>query len=237
MASKPEAVSRTKQDRRSRDPRATRDAILTATLSRLASSGPAGVSLVDVAADAKVNRSTVYEHFRNRENLIDRTRAWISHKLYRAVFANVTSLGERPFERIDQLVLNERLTTFAMDNPEACRVWLMQVVSLPDPNDDPFWAEYVGAVLHFSRTECAQDNIDAEALAFIILSSAFLWPMFVRNRRTGRRQLREAAGRYLHECVRMGLYGIIRPECFPEVVHQVDAWNADRKREQTDAAA
>jgi len=217
---------KTKSSRRARDPLATKEAILLATQSRLATTGPEGVSLVDIAQLAKVNRSTVYEHFKSRENLIDRTRAWISHKLYRAVFANLTRLGERPFETIDQLVLNERLATFAMDNPEACRVWLMQVVSLADPDEDPFWSEYAGAVARFSKTECAQDNIDPEVLAFIMLSSAFLWPMFVSNRRKGARQLRMEAHRYLHEIMRMGLYGIIRPECFPDVVRQVEEWNA-----------
>ena len=214
--------------RRARDPRATKDAILQATLSRLATSGPEGVSLVDIAQAATVNRSTVYEHFKCRENLIDRTRAWISHKLYRSVFANLASLGERPFESINQLVLNERLTDFAMQNPEAGRVWLMQVMSMADPNEDPFWAEYSGAMLRFSRTECSQENVDAEALAFIVLSSAFLWPMFVMNRKKGSRQLRKESHRYLHEVMRMGLYGIIRPECFPDVVRQVAAWNAQR---------
>jgi AcrR family transcriptional regulator len=221
--------SENKAAQRTRNPSATKEAILQATLSRLATSGPEGVSLVDIAQDAQVNRSTVYEHFKSRENLIDRTRAWISHKLYRAVFTNLARLGERPFESIDQIVLNDRLTRFAMDNPEACRVWLMQVISLADPNEDPFWAEYAGAMLHFSRTECAQDNVDPEVLAFIILSSVFLWPMFVRNRRRGARQLREEAHRYLHELMRMGLYGIIRPECFPEVVRQVEEWNAPSK--------
>jgi AcrR family transcriptional regulator len=215
---------------RTRNPRATKETILRATLSRLATSGPEGVSLVGIAQDAQVNRSTVYEHFKSRENLIDRTRAWISHRLYRAVFTNLTRLGERPFETIDQIVLNDRLTSFAMDNPEAGRVWLMQVVSLPDPHEDPFWAEYSDAMLHFSRTECAQDNVDPEVLSFIILSSVFLWPIFVRTRRKGARQLREEAHRYLHELMRMGLYGVIRPECFPDVVRQVDEWNDPTKR-------
>jgi AcrR family transcriptional regulator len=56
--------------RRIRDPRATKEAILQATLSRLATSGAEGVSLVKIAQIAQVNRSTVYEHFKSREYLI-----------------------------------------------------------------------------------------------------------------------------------------------------------------------
>jgi AcrR family transcriptional regulator len=204
----------------SRNPEATKLAILNACLSSLAAGGPDGVSLIAVARTADVNRSTVYDYYRTRENLIAETTAWISNRLFRAVFGELETLGERPFENTDVLELNRRLVNFSMANPELCRVWLMQVLAMPDPTCDPFWREYEGSVERFASTEVAQRNIDPEVYTVLILAGAFLWPVRARTR-NGKTMLAAEAERFLQESIRLALYGALRPEFFPDLAKAV----------------
>jgi len=73
--------------------------------------------------------------------------------------------------------LTNRLSAFAMDNPELSRAWLLQVLSSPTPTKDRFWRAYLGSTARFVTTDLAQENIDAEVLSVIMLAGVFLWPV------------------------------------------------------------
>ena len=205
----------------SRNPEATKLAILNACLSSLATGGPDGVSLIAVARTADVNRSTVYDYYRTRENLIAETTAWISNRLFRAVFGDVETLGERPFENTDVLELNRRLVNFSMENPELCRVWLMQVLAMPDPTLDPFWREYEGSVEQFAGTEVAQPRHRSRGVHRAYPGRR----VPLARPRTGPeckapRWLPKPNGSCV-KSIRLALYGAMRPEFFPDLVKAV----------------
>ena len=210
--------------RRPRDPEATREAILEAARTRLASDGPEGLSLSEVAHLAGVNRGTAYQHFETREKLIKATSDWVSDKLFRAVFGDPATVADRRLER-DIPELTDRMANFAMDNPELCRVWLLQLRSSPDPAGDPFWQEYEGSIALFAKTELAEPNLDSEVLAVTILSGTFLWPVWARSRAANAGERRQLAHRFVQECLRMSMYGNLRCEHFPEIVDRLDEGN------------
>src|ERR1700741_1126694 len=123
-----------KKTRRRRDPDSTREAILEAAGVLLAKNGPEGLSVSQVAQLAKVNRGTAYQHFQTREQLLEATAAWVSDKLFQAVFADPHT--------VDAESVNERLAAFAMENPGLGRIWLFEVLSSKRPSNDPFWRRY-----------------------------------------------------------------------------------------------
>ena len=207
--------------RRPRDPKGTRKAILEAACARLAVDGPEGVSLSEVAHLAGVNRGTAYQHFQTREKLIKATTEWVSDKLFRAVFGDPETVGERRPELVDIMELTDRLANFAMDNPELCRIWLLQVLSSRNPANDPFWKEYEGSLARFAKTDLAQDNVDLEVASVIALAGAFLWPVWARAHAKGTKNLRQLAHRYAHECLRTSMYGNLRPERYPEIAERL----------------
>ncbi len=207
--------------RRPRDPEATREVILEAARTLLAKDGPEGISLSEVAHLAGVNRGTAYQHFETREKLIKATADWVSDKLFLAVFGDPATVGERRVEEVDVAELTDRLSDFAMDNPELCRVWLMQLLASPDPGADPFWREYCGSLERFAATEMAAPDVDAEVLAVINLAGAFLWPVWARAHAEGAPQRVQLARRFADECLRLSLYGSMRPEAFPDVAERV----------------
>ncbi|WP_336968589.1 TetR/AcrR family transcriptional regulator [Sphingobium aromaticiconvertens] len=207
--------------RRSRDPVATREAILEAARALLAKDGPEGISLSEVAALAGVNRGTAYQHFETRENLIAATAEWVSDRMFRDVFGDPETIGERRVEQVDVADTTDRVANFAMDNPELCRIWLLQLLASPDPMADPFWREYEGSLQRFADSDLAEDGVDAEVLSVLMLAGAFLWPIWARSHARSEEERRPLARRLAQECLRLSLYGSMRAERFPQIAERL----------------
>lgn len=207
--------------RRTRDPVATRRAILEAASTLLAKDGPEGISLSAVAHLAGVNRGTAYQHFETRENLVRATIDWVSDKLFRAVFGPPETIGERRVEEVDTAALTDRLADFAMENPDLCRVWLQQVLASPDPASDPFWREYYGSFGRFAATDLAEPGIDVEVVSVLILAGVFFWPILVRAHAAGDKERARQTRRFADEVMRLSMYGTMKAEAFPEVIDRL----------------
>lgn len=207
--------------RRPKDPVETRKAILEAAGKLIAKDGPEGVSLSAVAHLAGVNRGTAYQHFRTRENLIEATVNWVSDRMFRTLFGDPDTIGERRIEQVDVADMMERLTSFAMDNPELCRIWLLQLLASPDPAADPFWREFAGSLDRFVETDLAREGVDAEVLSVLSLAGAFLWPIWARSHAQGEKERRLLSERFVQELLRLSMYGSMRNEKFPQIAERL----------------
>lgn len=210
-----------RKTRRPRDPEATREVILEAARSLLAKDGPEGISLSEVAQLAGVNRGTAYQHFTTRENLVQATVEWVSDKLFRAAFGDPATIGERQVEDVDVADMTRRLAEFAMENPELCRIWLMQVLASPDPSADAFWREFVGSLERFAASDLAVPGIDAEVLSVLNLAGIFLWPVWARAHDRDGKGRSELAGRFVRECLRLSMYGSLKAEAYPQIAKEL----------------
>jgi AcrR family transcriptional regulator len=217
-----------KVQRRKRDPDGTRVAILEAASTLLAKDGPEGLSVSQVAQLAGVNRGTAYQHFQTREQLLEATTAWVSEKLRRAVFGDADIPAD--IGTVDPQAVAEHLTDFAMENPEAGRVWLFELLSSSRPTSDPFWNQYKTQFEKFAESDLAQPGIDCEVHSVIMLIGAFLWPVFVRAHARTAKERQEMGKRFSNEMLRLSLYGTMRPEKFPELVAQIGKTVKARKR-------
>jgi len=211
-----------KRTRRKRDPERTREAILEAAREVLAQDGKEGVSVVQVARRAGVNRGTAYQHFQTREQLIEATASWVSDKLDRAVFGDPDAEnGELPLEADAVEAVNDNLATFAMENPELGRIWLFEVLSSKQPSNDPFWRHYESNFKEFAKTALAQPGIDAEVLSVLLISGAFIWPVWVRAHARTAKERQHMMERYTREILRLTLHGTLRPEKYAELEARV----------------
>jgi hypothetical protein len=148
----------------------------------------------------------------------------VSGKLFHAVFGDSKSSAERRVGQIDVAELTDRLSAFAMDNPELCRAWLLQVLSSPTPAKDLFWREYQGSTARFATTDLAQENVDAEVLSVIMLAGAFLWPVWARAHTHKKGDMRPLAHRFAQECLRISMYGNLRSEQYPQIARRLKAY-------------
>jgi len=208
---------REKQARRKRNPERTREAILEAAREVLAQDGKEGLSVATVAQRAGVNRGTAYQHFQTREQLIEATAAWVSDKLYQAVFGDPAVAKDQPVETINVESVNEQLASFAMENPALGRVWLLEVLSSRRPAKDPFWLQYKSNFERFAKTTLAQPGIDAEVLSVLFLAASFLWPLWARSHARTAKDRERMLKRFTHEVLRLSLHGTLRPEKYREL--------------------
>lgn len=216
------------RQRRPRDPVETREAILKAARTLLAKDGPEAISLSEVAHLAGVNRGTAYQHFKTREKLIEATADWVSDRMFRDLFGDPESFAERQIEEVDIAETIDRLVSFAMDNPELCRIWLMQLLSSPDPTSDPFWREFSGSLGRFADSPFAKDGVDAEVLSVLVLTGSFLWPVWASSHAQGEEERRALSHRFTQEVLRLCMYGSVRSECYPQVAERLGKKPAKR---------
>ena len=194
---------------RRRNPAVTREVILEAARKILASDGPEALSILSVTHAAGVNRGTIYLHFENREAVIEAAIESVSEALLQSVYGEQADLAESNVADIDHAALAERLTDFAMNNPDLCRVWLFQVLAAPDPYKDPFWRKYVSLLKDFAQTPLAEHGIDAEVLSVIVLAGTFLWPIWARAGSLDQAERKAAAERFSRELLRLSAHGTV----------------------------
>ncbi len=192
-----------------------------ASLTLLAKSGPEAISLSQVALLAGVNRGTAYQHFDTREHLIAETVHMVSQRLFRAVFGDPETIGERRVDQVDVADITERLVHFAMDNPEICRIWLLQLLAAPDPRRDPFWREYEGSLARFAETDLAEPGIDSEVLSVINLAGVFLWPVSALAHAQTEDERAALARRYTQETLRLSMFGSMNAARYPEIAERL----------------
>ena len=216
--------------RKKRDPERTREAILEAAREVLAQDGKEGLSVAQVAQRAGVNRGTAYQHFQTREQLLQATAAWVSDKLYRAVFGDPSVTHDESVDAITVETVNGRLATFAMENPALGRIWLFEVLSSARPANDPFWRQYSSSFERFAATELAQPGMDVEVLSVLFLAGHFIWPVWARAHARTAKERQQMAGRFHREVLRLTLHGTLRPEKFRDLDARV---GARKKRRET----
>ncbi len=216
--------------RRPRNPVATRQIILDAAVTLFAKDGPDAVSLSEVAVLAGVNRGTAYQHFETREKLIEATNQRVSDTIFRAVFGDPETVGERDVAQVDMNDVTERLAFFAMDNPALCRAWFLQILAMPDPSSDPFWREYAGSIGRFAHTDMAQPDIDVEVFSIITLAGYFLWPAWAEAHSRDITERAAFAKRFAREILRLSMFGTMRAEKFPDIVEKLSGPQPNRPK-------
>ena len=215
--------ARLKPKPRRRNPEVTREDILAAAQTVLASDGPDGLSLSKVANLAGVNRGTTYQHFETREDLIKATVASVSQLLSNSVFGPPGEDGE-PADGGQRPVYNvvTALVDFAVENPELSRIWLFEILSSENPDQDVFFRQFLQSTQRMADNDYSEDDIDSEVLSVIFLAGYFLWPLWVKSRAKTAKQRRAMALRMRREVLRLSLHGTLRAEFFPQLKTLLD---------------
>ena len=199
------------------DPEATRRDILQAALEVLAKDGPESLSVSQVARLAGVNRGTAYQHFPTREDLTRATTAWVSDRIYEKFYGDFEEVSAQNPVYPSDLAM-ERLSDFAMNNPELSRAWLFDVMATKGEVTDPFWTRYVKELDEFARSGYGRQDMDVEVFAFITLSSALLWPIWVGAHAKGTKSRNKMQQRFVDEMLRLALFGSLVPEMHSDLI-------------------
>jgi AcrR family transcriptional regulator len=193
------------------DAQASRAALLAAAKELVAEDGLDALTVVAVAKRAGLNRSTAYQHFRQREELVDAVGAQFAREL-RTMFSEPRELGEQ----IDFFTQHFR------ENPDIARIWMFHLLRDDETVAKPGWDEYVSALARLGESSRGQDGIDAEMLCVIGMTSALVWSLMVRQRTETEEQARRETTRFARELKRLFLHGALRAEKWPDLTKELE---------------
>jgi len=197
---------------RRRNPASTREAILAAARELMAERGPEGMTISEVAHRAGINRGTAYQHFRTRDELAAAVKHWFSETLTPML------TGERPVsERID------RFLEFFVEHPEFARLWIHDILASPDGAPSESWSNFVGTLEAFTKSGKTQPGIDPEMLGRILLGAPLVWSLWAHKTAGDAADRCRAVERFGREIKRLLLFGVMKPEEWPDMVVEVQA--------------
>lgn len=188
----------------------TASAILKAARAVLAERGPEALSVSEVAHRAGVNRTTAYQHYRTREDLIGAVMAELSDEV------SLLLIQDPSGGRLGEMV------RFFVDHPEISRLWMFQTLhEIPMPHDEG-WSRYVRELRRVTDSPRTQDGIDPEMLGHILTAAAHVWSLRVRALSENDEEVRAHTERFIRELTRLLLFGAMRPEDWPEMIASLD---------------
>lgn len=175
---------------------------------QMAERGPESLTVSAVAHAAGINRTTAYQHFRTRDELV---RA-VTDELIAEVGAYLAA-RQPMIEHIDDIV------EYFFEHPEFARLtiyWLLSESPIPRAGMELFLNETRQAV-----AEGGRGDVDPEMLGHLLAGAAVLWPLSVRIELEDPDARRAATARLTRELKRLLLYGLLRPEQWPKLVTEV----------------
>jgi AcrR family transcriptional regulator len=187
----------------------TRRRILDAARALIAERGPESLTVSAVAHAAAINRTTAYQHFRTRDDLV----AFVMQELIEEVGRLIAEPRPLP-ERIDYLA------GYFLEHPEVARLALHLMLS-ETPLPAQGWKHAVDEVRRLAGGDGGQDGVDAEMLVHVLLAVGILWPLHARIEYENPRARRQATARLTRELKRVLLYGVLRPAAWPELVESI----------------
>jgi AcrR family transcriptional regulator len=193
---------------------ATRQAILAAAKSLLAEQGRDALNMSRVARRARINRGTTYLHYASREALLLDTLKDVSRELCAEVFPPDSALVDNDPDR--WLDGAERLARFAMAKPALGQIWLNYILTSDAAAKDPFWKQWMDANRRLASTGRSRPGIDQEVLAVMLLSTYFVWPVWVEAHTPAGSSREAMARRLARETVRLLRHGVLRDEAGPQ---------------------
>ena len=183
----------------------SRKTLLAAARELFAEHGPEALTVAAVAKRAGLNRSTTYQHFKNRDELliaVGKDFATETRDLLRE---------SRPIgEQIDFFV------RYFRERPDIARLWIFDLLD-ENQRQAGGWLEYVGSLERLARSNKSQKGIDAEMLGVIGMTSALVWSLMARKRNENEEDAELETRRFATELKRLFLYGALKPEAWPEL--------------------
>ena len=161
------ASSEDQGQKRNKAFRQTHQDMIETAVRLISEKGVEALSVAAVAREMRMNRTTVYYHFKNRDALLSAVKAWSSDELAKGL-----SLDAPQRERI------EFVSKFVLENPDLIKLWIDDFVSVGDIRESyPFWDELVQGM----KGRFAGQDIDVEVHCVSILTSAIIGPRVFKN--------------------------------------------------------
>jgi AcrR family transcriptional regulator len=186
------------------DAKASYKALIAAARELFAERGPDGLTIVEAAKRAGLNRSTAYQHFRNREELSQAVAEEFAMEL-REMLKEPRGLAEQ----IDFFV------HYFEEHSDIARLWMFHLLA-NESKPRRGWEGYLESLEGMAQSPRSLPGIDPEMLGVIGLTSSLVWSVMA-GQRTGSKKAADAeTDRFAGELKRLFLTGTRKPEYLAE---------------------
>jgi AcrR family transcriptional regulator len=182
------------------DAKASYKALVAAARDLFAERGPDGLTIVEVAKRAGLNRSTAYQHFRNREEL--------SQAVAEAIATELGELLKEPRGLAEQI---DFFVHYFEEHPNIARLWMYHLLA-DEGRPRRGWENYLDSLEKIAKSPNSLPGIDAEMLGVIGLTSSLVWSVMARQRAGSKKAAAEETDRFAGELKRLFLAGTRNPE-------------------------
>jgi AcrR family transcriptional regulator len=194
----------------------SRARLLAAARRLVAEHGPDSLTISEVAHQAGLNRTTAYQHFRTRDELVAAVLEAMGEEL--AVGLEVPRSASELIDGMTQVFTSQR---------DLARLALHLVLS-GDPLPRRGWERFVAHLTKITRGSRAQDGVDAEMLGHILVGTWLVWSLRA-HAEYDEDEIPAANARLAREMMRLFLYGLFRPERMPDLVDSLKPQRARKK--------
>jgi AcrR family transcriptional regulator len=181
------------------DAKASYKALVAAARELFAERGPDGLTIVEVAKRAGLNRSTAYQHFRNRQQLSEAVAEQFA-----------TELGEMLKEPRGLAEQIDFFVHYFEQHPEIARLWMYHLLS-GESRPRAGWGSYLESLERIAQNPRSLPGIDAEMLGVIGLTSSLVWSVMARQHAGSDRPAADETLRFANELKRLFLAGTRGP--------------------------
>ncbi len=196
---KRDLLANTRQRALRSDAKASHKALISAARDLFAERGPDGLTVVEVAKRAGLNRSTAYQHFRNREELSQAVADEFAREL-RELMREPRGMAEQ----IDFFV------HYFEEHPNIARLWMFHLLA-DESQPRRGWGGYLHSLEKVAESPNSLPGIDAEMLGIIGLTSSLVWSVMAGQRTGSKKDAAEETDRFAGELKRLFLAGTRKP--------------------------
>ena len=186
------------------DAKASRKTLLAAARELFAERGPDGLTIVEVAKRAGLNRSTAYQHFRSREEL--------SQAVAEEFAKEIRETLQEPRGLADQI---DFFVHYFHAHPEIARLWMFHLLA-GQTRAREGWDDYIGSLEGLAKSPHSLPGIYAEMLGVIGLTSSLVWSVMA-SQQANEESAKADTDRFAAELQRLFLMGTRKPGHLPPV--------------------
>ena len=198
------------------DAKASHKALVAAARDLFAERGPDGLTIVEVARRAGLNRSTAYQHFRNREEL--------SQAVAEEIATELGELLKEPRGLAEQI---DFFVHYFEEHPNIARLWMYHLLA-DEGRPRRGWESYLDSLEQIAKSPNSLPGIDAEMLGVIGLTSSLVWSVMARQRAGNKKAAAEETNRFAGELKRLFLAGTRKPATLEN-----DGKRSDRRKKKS----
>lgn len=170
----PTAVNKASSQPRNKGFQKSHQQILEAAVRLISRDGIKALSIAELARELNVNRTTIYYHFKDRDQLIEEVKHWASAEISVGMDLNLTQN-----ERIDRIV------RFVLENEELIKLWLDDFLSSDNIYQSyPLWDTLVSGIREIfanAPENSGLRNTDPEIYCLNMLISVVVTPRVYKN--------------------------------------------------------